>query len=109
MAAAFIDFKKALHSVSHVILLKKLRGDFGITGALLDWFSNYLNGRQKFTVLNGVRSDLLPVTIVIPQGYTFTNDLPSMVQSGSLYMFADDTPVYCIGNSADLTRLYTQL
>ena len=110
VAAAFIDFKKAFESVSHVILLKKVREDFGIKGALLDWLSNYLNARQQFTVLNGVRSDLLPVTIGIPQGSVlgptlfniFTNNLSSMVQSRSLYMFADDTTVYCIGDSADL-------
>ena len=46
----------------------------------------------------------------IPQGSVlgptffdiFTNDLPSMVQSGWLYMFADDTTVFCIEDSADL-------
>ena len=110
VAAAFIDFKKAFDSVSHATLLKKLRRDFGITDTLLEWLSNYLNGRQQFTVLNGVRSDLLPVTIGIPQGSIlgptlfniYTNDLPSMVQSGSLYMFADDTTVFCVGDSADL-------
>ena len=32
----------------------------------------------------------------------FTNDSPSMVQSGSLYMFADDTTVFCIGDAADM-------
>ena len=40
--------------------------------SLYDWLSNYLNGRQQFTVLNGVRSDLLPVTMGIPQGSVFT-------------------------------------
>ena len=31
----------------------------------------------------------------------FTNDLPMSVASGSVYMFADDTTIYCIGTSAD--------
>ena len=65
---------------------------------------------KKFTELNGVRSDQLLVTMGIPQGSVlgptffdiFTNDLPSMVQSGWLYMFADDTTVFCIEDSADL-------
>jgi len=61
-------------------------------------------------VLNGTKSDLLPVSIGIPQGSVldptlftvFTNDLPSSVHSGSLYMFADDTTVFCIDDSADV-------
>ena len=75
-----------------------------------DWLKSYLSERQQFMVLNGTKSDMLPVSIGIPQGSVlgptlftvFTNDLPSSVQSGSLYMFADDTTVFCIGNSADM-------
>ena len=60
-------------------------------------------------MLNGVKSDLLPVSMGIPQGSVlgptlftlFTNDLSPSVQSGSLYMFADDTTVFCIGDTAD--------
>ena len=68
VAAAFIDFRKTFDSVPHATLLMKLRRDFGVTGTLLDWLRNYLNGRQQFTVINGVWSDLLPVTIGVPQG-----------------------------------------
>ena len=31
----------------------------------------------------------------------FTNDLPSSVSSGSVFMFADDTTVYCISETAE--------
>ena len=45
----------------------------------------------------------------IPQGSVlgptlftlFTNDLSPFVRSGSLYMFADDTTAFCIGDTAD--------
>lgn len=108
---AFVDFRKAFDSVSHDILLMKLKRDFGITGTLLHLTKSYLNGRQQFTVVNGVKSELLPVSCGIPQGSVlgptlftlFTNDLPSSVSSGSLYMYADDTTVYCIGETADIT------
>ena len=51
---------------------------------LLDCLSNYLNRSQQFRELNGVGSDLLPVTTGIPRGSIlcltlfniFTNDLP---------------------------------
>ena len=45
----------------------------------------------------------------IPQGLIgptlfvlFTNDLPSSVPSGSVYMYADDTTIYGVGETADL-------
>ena len=110
VAVAFVDFKKAFDSVSHEILLRKLEINFGITGGLLEWIKSYLSERMQFTVLNGVASDLLPVTAGIPQGSVlgptlftlFTNDLPSAVRSGSTFMYADDTSIFCVGQSADL-------
>ena len=71
---------------------------------LFDWIKDYLSGRIQFTVLNGVKSDMLPVTTGIPQGFVlspilfilFTNDLPAMIT-----MYADDMSIFCIGESAD--------
>ena len=104
--------KKPFDSVPHDILWTKLNSDFGVTGSLLDLIRNCLSGRQQFTVLNGVKSELLPVPLRmgIPQGsglgptlfVLFTNDLPSSVLTGSVYMYADDTTVFCIGETADL-------
>ena len=70
----------------HDILLTKLNPDFGVTGSFLDLICNYLSGRQQFTVLNGVKLELLPVRMGIPQGSVlrpmlsvlFTNNLPSL-------------------------------
>ena len=109
VAVAFVDFKKAFDSVCHTVLETKLQRDFGIRGPLLDWLKSYLKGRQQVTIVNGVNSGTLPVSCGIPQGSVlgptlftmFMNDLPTSVVSGSLYMFADDTTIYCIGTSAD--------
>ena len=70
---------------------------------------SHLKGRQQVTIVYGVNSGTLPVSHGIPQGSVlgptlftmFTNDLPTSVVSGSLYMFADDTTIYCIGTSVD--------
>ena len=87
----------------------KLERHFGIKGLTLDWLKSYLKGRKQFKMLNGVKSDLFSVSIGIPQGSVlgltlftlFTNDLLLSVRSGSLYMFADDTTVFRIGDTAD--------
>ena len=113
VAVAFIDFKKAFDSVSHAILETKLERDFGISGLLLDWLKSYLKERQQYTAVNGSTSEMIPISFGIPQGpvlgptlFTlFTNDLPFSVSSGSVYMFADDTTVYCISDTAEKSIL----
>ena len=42
--------------VPHKRLIKKLEG-YGIKGILLEWFKNFLNGRQQRVVINGKTSD----------------------------------------------------
>ena len=109
VAVAFVDFKKAFDCVSHPILLHKLRSQFGIQGTLLSWLTDYLTDRTQFSVVNGQHSSVLNVTCGIPQGSVlgptlfalYTNDLPSAVTSGSVFMYADDTTVYCIGDTVD--------
>ena len=109
VAVTFIDFKKAFDCVSHAILETKLERDYGKSGPLLDWLKSYLKERQQFTDVNGSTSEMIPISFGIPQGSVlgptlftlFTNDLPSSVSSGSVYMFADDTTVYCISDKAE--------
>ena len=109
VAVAFIDFRKAFDSAPHATLITKLERHFGIKGSTLDWLKSYLKGRKQFTVLNGDKSDPLPMSMGTPRGsglgptlFTlFTNDLSPSVLSGSLQMFAYDTTVFCIGVTAD--------
>ena len=105
----FIDFQKAFHSISHKILFHKLEHNYGIKGNLLAWAGDHLIKRKQCTVLNGELSDQTYVTSGVPQGSVlgstlfalYTGDLPEAVSSGSLYMYADDTTIYCIGESVD--------
>ena len=57
--------------------------------------------------INGKHSDCAKVTYGIPQGSVlgptifalFTNDMPAAVTSGTVYMYADYTIVYCVGTN----------
>ena len=119
IAVAFIDLKKAFDSVSHTILERKLECDFGLSGSLLPWVSSHLRGRRQYTAVNDSLSDMLPVTLGIPQGSVlgptlfvlFTNDLLSSIDNGEIYMYADDTTVFAVGVLSDeaIAKLNTAL
>ena len=84
----FLDFEKAFDSVPHDRLLLKLER-FGITGSLLSWLSNFLQGRSQRVVIEGCQSDWAPVTSGVPQGsilapllfILYVNDIPESLSS----------------------------
>ena len=107
VATTFVDFRKAFDCVPHRALLHKLKHKFKIEGNLLSWLTDYLYHRTQVTVINGTRSDELYVSCGIPQGsllgpclfILYTNDMPDSVTSGALYLYANDTTIYCIGST----------
>ena len=111
IAVVVFDFRKAFDCVSHAILLHKLSSQFGTQGSLLSWLTDYLTDRTQFSVVNGKHSTVLNVTCGIPQGSVlgptlfalYNNDLQSAVQSSTVFVYADDTTVYCIGDTVDNT------
>ena len=72
---------------------------FGIKDPLLTWFHSYLTGRSQRVVINGTSSRWTDVGSGVPQGsqlgpipfLLFVNDMPNVVTSATLAMFADDS------------------
>ena len=105
----FIDFRKAFDSVNHTILLQKLKA-VGISGNLLSWMGSYLSNRNQFVQVNEVKSDTSSIKFGVPQGSIlgpklfslYVNDFPESITSGELYMFADDTTIFTVGDNIDI-------
>ena len=100
-----LDFSKAFDSVPHDKLIFKL-SQFGITGPLLDWFSDYLSERKQRVVVDGFSSSYLDVTPDVPQCsivgpllfLIYVNDLSDAAKHIKVPMFADDSKCYKIIN-----------
>ena len=98
----FLDFSKAFDSISHKLLIFKLR-KFGISGKILKWMSNYLLDRLQCVAVEGFESDLCHITSGVPQGsllgpflfLLYINDLPKCIYDPiKVALFADDAKVY---------------
>lgn len=95
-----LDFSKAFDKVAHEKLLSKLHY-CGIRGGTLRWIKSFLDDRTQNVLLNGVKSDDIPVSSGVPQGsvlgpilfLVYINDLPEQVKS-NVRLFADDTALY---------------
>lgn len=53
----FLDFKRALNSIKHEILLKKFY-KYGIRGCPLNLINSYLTNHYQYTQINGITSYL---------------------------------------------------
>ena len=102
--AVFLDFTKAFDRVHHKILLNKLC-NFGISGSLLEWCSDYLSNRTQRVVIDGNCSSWLNILSGVPQGsilgplffVIFISDLPEVVSVGNtLAMYADDCKAFSV-------------
>ena len=95
-----LDFSKAFDKVNHEKLLLKLF-NYGVRGHTLNWIRGFLNNRGQSVVINGVKSNNVPVCSGVPQGSVlgpilfliYINDLPVGLKSKTR-LFADDTAVY---------------
>ena len=91
----FCDISKAFDRVWHAGLIHKLRAA-GISGDLLDWFTNYLFRRRQRVVLPGVESQWTFIKAVLGSKLgsllflLFINDILNEIHA-NIRLFADDT------------------
>lgn len=96
--AVFVDLRKAFDVVDFSILLRKIQ-EMGIRGTALSLIKTYLQGREQFTVVDGVSSQTQNTKAGVPQGSVlgpllYTLHVLSLKTSnivGRYFKFADDT------------------
>jgi hypothetical protein len=101
--ALFIDFTKAFDTLCHTKLICALE-NIGIRGPLLQWFCNYLDGRQMLVKINKTVSDLKSVRSGVPQGsilgpllyLIYVNDMFKCAGNCHMFMYADDTVLVAV-------------
>ena len=99
----YFDFAKAFDSVSHDIILCKLKTVFNVNGLLLKFIASYLYNRTQQVTVGGFCSNKLNVLSGVPQGsilgpllfVLFINDMHDCIDPNTeIGLYADDTKIW---------------
>ena len=113
----YLDFSKAFDKLDIKITLQKIH-DMGITGKLFNWLQAFLSGRKQSVLVDGVKSDRVPVRSGVPQGSVIgplmflilLKDIDSETEFTHVASFADDTRIFSgVRNTEDIAHLQSDL
>ena len=106
VAIAYIDFKRAFDSVTHIKLIYKLKS-YGITGTLLEFIEFYLHSRTHCTRVGSKLSNSAKIRSGVIQGsclgpilfVLFVNDIVDKLHCcTTAKLYADDVKLYAAIN-----------
>ena len=98
----YLDLSKAFDSLSHTILISKLR-HYGICDVALKLMKSYLANRKQYVQFHTCTSDMKSIRNAVPQGsilgpllfFIYINDFPNSSKLFNFLMYADDTTLFC--------------
>ena len=115
----FLDLSKALDTIDHTILLHKLKY-YGLEESTLRLIESYLKNRKQYTEIEESKSEIVPLTIGVPQGsilgpllfiiILYINDFSESTKKIDFIIYADDTTLSSTINSFnnELSNVDTQ-
>ena len=106
IGVVFLDLKKAFDTVDHHIMLQKL-SKYGLSANAVNWFRDYLTGREQRTKIMGSKSVFRNIVCGVPQGsilgpllfILYINDLQCYLGDSRINLYADDTALYVVSDT----------
>ena len=115
----YFDFTKAFDTVSHDLILRKLKTQYNIDGTLLKFFTEYLRCRKQRVIMENVVSESVDLLSSVPQGsilgpllfVLFINDIYANIDKDTnIALYADDTKIWRdINSEADCEILQNDI
>lgn len=108
VVCVFVDLKRAFETIDRKILIEKLKC-YGVRGAELSWFTDYLSNRRQMVKFGECVSSELNCDLGVPQGSVlgailfilYINDIKNVFKYCKIKLFADDTLIYLLCDNVD--------